>query len=68
MNYELHDNIAVLTFDDGKANVVGHDFLDQINAGLDRAEREQAGAVVLRGREGIFSGLKSFSGSVSLNI
>ena len=56
MNYELNNNIATLTIDDGKANVVGHDFLDKINAGLDRAEAEQAGAVILKGREGIFSG------------
>ena len=56
MNYELNNNIATLTIDDGKANVVGHDFLDEINAGLDRAEAEQAGAVILKGREGIFSG------------
>lgn len=56
MNYALNNNIVTLTIDDGKANVVGHDFLDKINAGLDRAEAEQAGAVILKGREGIFSG------------
>ncbi|MEH6567446.1 MAG: crotonase/enoyl-CoA hydratase family protein [Halioglobus sp.] len=55
MNYEVDNNIATLTFDDGKANVVGQQFLDDINAGLDRAEAEQAGAVILRGREGMFS-------------
>ena len=56
MNYENTNNIAVITFDDGKANVVGHGFLDHINSGLDKAEQENAGAVILRGREGIFSG------------
>jgi enoyl-CoA hydratase len=56
MNYELRNTIAVLTFDDGKANVVGHSFLDGINAGLGRAQEEQAGAVILKGREGMFSG------------
>jgi enoyl-CoA hydratase len=56
MNYELNDNVATLTFDDGKANVVGPEFLDNINAGLDRAQQEQAGAIILRGREGMFSG------------
>ena len=55
MNYETKNNIVTLTFDDGKANVVGHEFLDNITAGLDRAESEQAGAVILRGREGMFS-------------
>jgi enoyl-CoA hydratase len=55
MNYETHENIVTLTFDDGKANVVGHEFLDNINAGLDRAQQEQAVAIVLRGRDGMFS-------------
>jgi len=56
MNYELNGSIVTLTFDDGKANAVGPEFLDNINAGLDRAQEEQAGAVILRGREGMFSG------------
>lgn len=55
MNYELHNTISTLSFDDGKANVVGHAFLDSINAGLDRAEQDKAGAIILRGREGMFS-------------
>ena len=55
MNYELKNNIAVLTFDDGKANAVGLEFLDNINALLTRAEEEKVGAVILRGREGMFS-------------
>jgi enoyl-CoA hydratase len=56
MKYGIENNIATLTFDDGKANVVGRSFLDDINAGLDRAQEEKAGAVILRGREGMFSG------------
>jgi enoyl-CoA hydratase len=55
MSYEMNNRIATLTFDDGKANAVGHEFLDAINSGLDRAESEQAGAVILRGRDGMFS-------------
>ena len=55
MEYETNNNIVTLTFDDGKANVVGHQFLEDINQGLDRAEKEQAGAVILHGREGMFS-------------
>lgn len=55
MTYENSNNIAVITLDDGKANVVGHGFLDHINSGLDQAEQEKVGAVILRGREGIFS-------------
>ncbi|MEM8560816.1 MAG: crotonase/enoyl-CoA hydratase family protein [Pseudomonadota bacterium] len=54
MEYSLDGNIAILHRDDGKANAVGHSFIDGINAGLDRAEGE-AKAVLLRGREGVFS-------------
>ncbi len=67
MKYELDNNIATLTFDDGKANVVGVTFLDEINAALDRAEQEQVSAVILRGREGMFSAgfdLKEFEKGV----
>ena len=47
MNYLLRNNIAVVSLDDGKANVVGHNFLDSVNGALDRAEKESAGAVIL---------------------
>lgn len=55
MNYQLHNNIAIVSLDDGKANVVGPHFLDSINDALDRAEKDSVGAVILRGREGMFS-------------
>jgi len=55
MNYESTNNIVTITFDDGKVNAVGLTFLEDINTALDRAEAEQAGAVILRGREGMFS-------------
>lgn len=54
MNYQLSGDIAVLHFDDGKVNAVGHDFVDAMNEGLDRASAE-AKAVIVRGREGTFS-------------
>jgi enoyl-CoA hydratase len=65
MNYELNDRVAIISIDDNKANAVGHTFLDTINDLLDKAERDGAGAIILRGREGVFSGgfdLKEFSG------
>ena len=55
MQYELDENVAVLRFDDGKANVVSHAFIDALFEGLDRAEKE-ASAVIISGREGMFSG------------
>ncbi len=54
MNYEQYDDVALLHFDDGKVNVVGHDFIAAMNRGLDRAEQD-AKAVVITGRPGRFS-------------
>jgi len=55
VSYELVDGVAVLTMDDKKANAISHEMLDQLGAALDRAE-DEAGAVVIAGREGRFSG------------
>lgn len=55
MNYELKNAVATITIDDGKANVVGPGFLQAMNELLDRAEGDGAGAVILRGRPGMFS-------------
>ncbi len=53
MKYELHDNIAVLTMDDGKANALSYEMIDGLLAALDRATQEAA-AVVVVGRPGRF--------------
>jgi hypothetical protein len=37
MQYELNENVAVLLFDDGKANVVSHAFIDALFEGLGHA-------------------------------
>ncbi len=54
MNFERKDAVAVLHFDDGKANAVGHELLDGIHEGLDRAAAE-AKSVVVTGRDGMLS-------------
>lgn len=54
MQYEQQGDIAIIRIDDGKANAVGHTFIDSMNEHLDRAEKD-AKAVVLIGREGMFS-------------
>lgn len=64
MEYEKQDNIVTISFDDGKANIVSHDFLESLEQSLDRCESESVGAIVLRGREGMFSAgfdLKEFA-------
>ncbi len=55
MELEIRDNVAILRFDDGKANAVGHDFIDGMNEGLDKAEADAKAAVIV-GRPGRFSG------------
>ena len=65
VSYELRDRIAVIAVDDGKANALSFDVLAAINDGLDRADGDGAGAVVIAGRPGMFSGgfdLKVMSG------
>ena len=54
LDYQMHGDVAVLTMDDGKANAVSHAYIDALSEGLDRAE-EQAKAIVLLGRAGVFS-------------
>jgi enoyl-CoA hydratase len=47
----IEDGVAVLRFDDGKANVLSFAAIDALDAALDRAEAE-ASAVCIVGREG----------------
>lgn len=48
-------SIATISLDDGKANALSPTLLEELNAALDLAERDHQ-VVVLKGREGIFSG------------
>ena len=54
MNYEQHGDVALIHLDDGKVNALGHDMIDAINRGLDRAEKEARAAIIM-GRQGKFS-------------
>jgi len=54
VTYEKDENVAIVTLDDGKANAVSHQVIDELNAALDKAEAEKA-TVLLTGREGKFS-------------
>ena len=53
--YEQIGNVALVTLDDGKANAFGPPMIAAVDAMLDRAA-DEAGAVVLTGRTGVFSG------------
>lgn len=52
--YELADDIATITVDDGKANALSPDLQAEIHGALDRAEADGA-VVLLTGRPGMFS-------------
>jgi len=56
VQYSLEDGVAVVGLDDGKANAVSHALLDGLDAALDRADKDEAKALVIAGREGRFSG------------
>lgn len=54
LRFELRGPVALLHWDDGKANAISPGTLEAFHAALDRAEKE-AQAVVLAGRPGRFS-------------
>jgi enoyl-CoA hydratase/carnithine racemase len=51
----ITERVATVTMDDGKANALSPSMLAALNDGLDRAEKDDAAAVVLAGRPGCFS-------------
>lgn len=55
VSYALHDGVATLTIDDGKANALSLAMSQALDAGLDRAAKE-AKVVVIRGRPGVLCG------------
>src|SRR6476660_4942180 len=56
VNYELNESVATITLDDGKVNVLGSAMQTAINEALDRAEKDDAKAIVLAGTQRVFSG------------
>lgn len=72
VSYRRDESVAVITMDDGKVNALGPAMLAEIDSALDRAQSEEAGAVVIAGNERVFSGgfdLKVFrSGDVQASI
>jgi enoyl-CoA hydratase len=55
MEFTLHERVGEIRMDDGKVNAMDPAFFDDLNALLDRAEREKLTALVIAGREGFFS-------------
>jgi enoyl-CoA hydratase len=55
LSYDLTDDVARITMDDGKVNALSPAMLAQLNAAFDRATADQA-IVMFTGRQGVFSG------------
>lgn len=55
LTYVLDDAVAIVTFDDGKANAVTDGVLAELEGALDQALDDGARAVVIAGRDGRFS-------------
>lgn len=53
LTYALENEVARITFDDGKVNAVTFEVIENMRSFLDRTRRE-AGAVVISGRDGCF--------------
>ncbi|OGQ86656.1 MAG: hypothetical protein A2289_25815 [Deltaproteobacteria bacterium RIFOXYA12_FULL_58_15] len=53
LTFALDGPVALVTMDDGKANVLSHGMIDALHRALDRAENE-ARVLVLAGRTGLF--------------
>ncbi|APE16690.1 enoyl-CoA hydratase [Mycobacterium sp. WY10] len=72
VSYRKDDAVAVISMDDGKVNVLSPSMLGEINDALDRAEGENAAAVVIAGNDRVFSGgfdLKVFrSGDIDASV
>ncbi|MBI4912018.1 MAG: enoyl-CoA hydratase/isomerase family protein [Acidobacteria bacterium] len=54
--YERQAGLGLIRMDDRKANAIQDEFIGQFQEALDRAEADRVRALVLTGREGMFSG------------
>ena len=54
VSYRVEESLATITIDDGKANAVSFQFIEEVNAALDQAEKDKA-VTILTGRPGKFS-------------
>ena len=53
-DYKITGGIATITLDNGKANAISHQLIDELNLALDRAEQDKA-VVIITGTPGMLS-------------
>jgi enoyl-CoA hydratase len=56
LSYRLDGGVAVVTFDDGKANAMGHAVIEGLGEALDRAEQEATALVLVGGARAFSAG------------
>ncbi|HEX9949756.1 MAG TPA: enoyl-CoA hydratase-related protein [Thermodesulfobacteriota bacterium] len=56
ISYAIENNRAVITMDDGKANAMDFDYFEEMNKALAEVESAGSKAVIIKGRQGFFSG------------
>lgn len=56
IHYELANDVAQITMDDGKANAMDWVFFEEMGKTLDRSEKEGAKVLIITGRPDFFSG------------
>ncbi len=56
VDFRTDDAIAFIDMDDGKANAFSFEAIASIVEAIDAAEKKEASAIVLSGRDGVFSG------------
>ncbi len=54
VSLEMHNDVAVISFDDNRKNVINHNVLDALEVAFDQAETSAARAIVFKGRAGSF--------------
>ncbi|HNV53830.1 MAG TPA: enoyl-CoA hydratase-related protein [Pseudomonadales bacterium] len=55
LHYQIQDSVCTIHLDDGKVNAMNLVFFEELHAALDQAEKFRCRAVVIDGREGVFS-------------
>jgi enoyl-CoA hydratase len=56
ISYTIENKRAGITMDDGKANAMDFDYFEEMNSALAEIESAGAKAVIMKGRQGFFSG------------
>ncbi len=56
ISYTIENNRAEITMDDGKANAMDFNYFEELNSALAAIESSGSKAVIIKGRQGFFSG------------